>query len=203
LVDRPICNEHADTQGPEPSGAWHRAAVSDLQPGRVPLHVNVGTQFWESYEVLIPRNSPLATSHHGWLGLGSPAYGAPYAGSPSLGLEIVGGHFRFQRNGFASHPWQIAWERPVTLGRWIRFTWHVLLSQNGYVQLFMNNQPLQLADGATTSTTLYMPVIDQSDFRGPWFSQLSVYYQHNTYPQVTLYFRNFRIATTEALAVAP
>ena len=46
-----------------------------------------------------------------------------------------------------------------------------------------------------------MPVLDPANYRGPWVSQLSVYYKHNTFPQVTVYFRDFRIATTEALAV--
>ena len=78
----------------------------------------------------------------------------------------------------------------------------MLLSQSGFVQLWMNNQPVELADGSTSSTTLNMPVIDQGDDRGPWFSQLSVYFKHNAFPQVTIYFRDFRIATTEALAVA-
>ncbi len=165
------------------------------------LRVKPGSQFWESYEVYVPSNFPVAASQHGWIALGSPAYGAPFAGSPSVGLEITDGDFRFQRNGYASDPWQIAWQTPLVLGQWIRFTWHALLSENGYVQLYMNGKPLELADGATTSTTLYMPVLDQSDFRGPWFSQLSVYYKHNMVPQVTLYFRDFRIAKTEAVAV--
>lgn len=166
-----------------------------------PLGVRAGGQFWESYEIYLPTNFPVAGTHHAWIGLGSPAYGAPFAGSPTVGLSIVDGDFRFQRNGFASHPWQIAWQTPLVLGRWIRFTWHVLLSGNGYVQLYMNNQPLELTDGTSSSTTLYMPVLDQSNYRGPWFSQLSVYYKHNAFPQVTLYFKDFRIATTEALAV--
>jgi hypothetical protein len=167
-----------------------------------PLQVRPGNEFWESYEVYVPPNFPLTASHHGWIGLGSPAFGAPFAGSPSVGLEIVNGDFRFQRNGYATNPWQIAWQTPLVLGHWIRFTWHVLLSQSGYVQLYMNNQQLELADGTTKSTTLYMPVIDQTNYLGPWYSQLSVYYKHNTFPHVTLYFRAFRIATTEALAVS-
>jgi len=167
-----------------------------------PLGVKVGGQFWESYEVFLPRSFPLAASRHSWISLGSPAFGPPWAGTPPAELSIVGGDFRFQRNGFASDPWQVAWQAPIVLGRWIRFTWHVMLSQNGYVQLWMNNQPLELADGSSSSTTLYMPVIDQTDTRGPWFSQLAVYYKHGTFPQLTVYFRDFRIATTEALAVA-
>jgi hypothetical protein len=166
-----------------------------------PLPLRPGREFWESYEVYVPTNFPLAASHHGWIALGSPAFGAPFAGSPSVGLEIIDGNFRFQRDGFATDPWQIAWQTPLVLGHWIRFTWHVLLSESGYVQLFMNNQQLELADGAAKSTTLYMPVIDQTNSLGPWFSQLSVYYKRNTFPHITLYFRDFRIATTEALAV--
>jgi Polysaccharide lyase len=165
-----------------------------------PLSNSPGVQFWESYEVYVPTNFPLAATHHGWISLGSPAFGPPWAGTPSVELAIVDGDFRFQRNGYAADPWQIAWQTPVVEGRWVRFTWHVLLSRAGYVQLYMNNAPLELADGSATSTTLYMPVIDQSNYEGPWISQLAVYYKHNMAPKVTLYFRDFQIAKTEALA---
>ncbi len=167
-----------------------------------PLSVKPGDQFWESYEVYVPTSFPLAATRHGWISLGSPAYAPPFAGTPSVELSIGGGDFRFQRNGYASHPWQIAWQTPLVLGRWVRFTWHVLLSRAGYVQLYMNNQPVELAGGTTPSTTLYMPVIDQTNYEGPWISQLALYYKHNLSPQLTLYFRDFRIAKTEALAVA-
>ena len=89
----------------------------------------------------------------------------------------------------------------MVLGQWIRFTWHVRLAQVGSVQLWMNDQPAQLADGSTLSTTLHMPVLDPGNAKGPWFSQLSVYYKHNSFRRVTVYFRSFRIASTEALAV--
>ena len=167
-----------------------------------PLPVRPGGQFWESYEVYVPTNFPVAATRKSWIALGSPAFGPPWTGTPSVALSIDDGNFRFQRDGYASDPWQIAWQTPLVLGEWVRFTWHVLLSQSGYVQLWMNNQPVELADGATSSTTLNMPVIDQGDARGPWFSQLSVYFKHNSFRQVTIYFRDFRIATTEALAVA-
>ena len=166
-----------------------------------PLPISVGDQFWESYEVYLPRSFPVAATYHGWLALGSPAYGAPWAGSPPVELAINDGHFRFQRDGYAAYPWQIAWQAPLVLGRWVRFTWHVQLSRTGFVQLYMDNQPLELSNGSSASTTLFMPVLDPSDDRGPWVSTLQVYYRHDEFPQVTVYFRDFRIARTEALAV--
>ncbi len=66
----------------------------------------------------------------------------------------------------------------------------------------MNNQPVELADGTTSSTTLDIPVLDPTNDQGPWISQLSDYFEHNTFRQVTIFFRDFRIATTEALAVS-
>ena len=166
-----------------------------------PLRVRPGGQFWESYEVYVPRSFPVARTYHAWVALGSPAYGAPWAGSPSIELGINAGHFRFQRNGFADHPWQIAWQMPLVLGRWVRFTWHVLLSRQGFAQLYVDNSPVALASGGSRSTTLAMPVIDQSNGIGPWFSQLSVYFQHNAFSKLTLYFKDFRIGTSEAATV--
>ena len=167
-----------------------------------PLPVRPGGQFWESYEIYLPDNFPLAATRNNWLALGSPAFGPPWAGTPSVALSIVDGNFRFQRDGYAADPGQIVWQAPVALGQWIRFTWHVLLSEHGYVQLWMNNQPAELNNGGTLTTTLRMPVLDPGNSAGPWFSQLSLYYKHNAFRQVTAYFRGFRIATTEALAVA-
>jgi hypothetical protein len=166
-----------------------------------PLPVRPGGQFWESYEVYVPKNFPVGQTYHGWIALGSPAYGAPWAGSPSVNVAITDGHFRFQRNAYADHPYQIAWQMPLVLGRWVRFTWHVLLSRQGFTQLYVNNAPVELADGSSRSTTLSMPVIDQTDGTGPWFSQLSVYFEHDVFPKLTLYFKDFRIGTTEAAAV--
>jgi hypothetical protein len=166
-----------------------------------PLRVKPGSRFWESYEVYVPKNFPVALTKNAWIALGSPAYGAPFAGPPPVGLSITDGKFRFQRNGFASHPYQIAWQMPLALGRWVRFTWHILLSRNGFTQLYVNGVPVELANGNSRSTTLSMPVIDQTDGTGPWYSQLSVYFQHNVFPKLTLYFKDFRIGTTEAAAV--
>ena len=169
-----------------------------------PLRVRVGGQFWESYEVYLPANFPVAATRDGWVALGSPAYGPPEYGTPPVSLSIEDGNFRFQRDGYAAQPWQIAWQAPLIVGQWVRFTWHVKLSQHGFVQLWMNDQPIELANPGTgtSSTTLNMPVIDPGNARGPWFSQLSVYMKHNSFRSVTAYFRGFRIATTQALAEA-
>lgn len=166
-----------------------------------PLHLSPGGRFWESYEVYVPKGFPVAQTYHAWISLGSPAFGEPYAGSPTAEVEIIDGHFRFQRNGFASHPWQIAWQTPLVLGRWVRFTWHVGFSSAGFTQLYYNNAPVELANGSSRSTTLSMPVIDASDSTGPWISQLCLYYQHNAFPDLTVYFKDFRLAKTEAAAV--
>jgi hypothetical protein len=166
----------------------------------VPLPVRRGGQFWESYELYVPSSFPVGATYSGWLGLGSPAYGPPFSGPPSVGLSIGNGDFRFQRDGFAADPWQIAWHEPVVLRRWIRFTWHVKLSRRGFVQLYVNGRPVELTSSQGESTTLHMAVLDPGNAKGPWISQISAYYKLNEFPQVTLYFRDFRIATTKAIA---
>jgi hypothetical protein len=164
-----------------------------------PLPVKPGAQFWESYEVYVPTNFPIAASYDGWLGLGSPAFGPPW-GVPTIGMSITDGDFRYQRNGDQPNPWQIAWQQPIVTGQWIRFTWHVGFSKTGFVQLYVNDVAEPLLNGTTSSTTLHMPVIDSGNDIGPWISQLSVYYEKDLYPSVTLYFKGFTIATTQAAA---
>ncbi|MGO9956045.1 MAG: hypothetical protein ACLP50_08695, partial [Solirubrobacteraceae bacterium] len=88
--------------------------------------VTEGRPFWESYEVYLPTNFPLARTNLGWLTFGSPFYGAPFAGSPSLGLQLDSGDWRWQGNLYApGTAWEIYWQTPATLGKWTRFTWYV------------------------------------------------------------------------------
>ena len=70
-----------------------------------------GNAYWQSYRFYIPKSFTLVPGA-GWVSLETGAFGYPYAGSPPLELSIENGDFRFQRNGFAPTPWQIAWGHP-------------------------------------------------------------------------------------------
>ena len=162
--------------------------------------ITYGQAFWESYEVYVPPSFPVAQTHGGWLGLGSPLYGAPFTAEPTTGISLIDGQIRFQLNRLAPQPYQIEWQEPIVTGTWIRITWHILPSMAGYTQLFVNDQPvsLPLPYGVGSSTTLPMSTIDAGSSNGPWYSQLSVYYKAGEYTQATLYFKGFKIGTTQA-----
>jgi hypothetical protein len=162
--------------------------------------VRQGTPFWESYEFYLPLNFPVSETYGGWVALGSPFYGAPSAGTPPTEISLNNGEIRFMRDGHAPSPYQTAWEEPIVLGQWIRITWHIMPSTNGWVQLYVNGVPVSLYNGSTSSTTLDMPLVDPTNDVGPWYSQMSVYYKLNEFSALTIDFRDFKIATTQTAA---
>jgi hypothetical protein len=159
-----------------------------------------GGTYWQSYEVYVPTSDTLPTNPSAWIGLGAVAYGAPFAGSPPVGLSIFKSMFRFQRNAYAPEPWQIAWTAPVVKGQWYRFTWHYLFSATGWVELYVNDVQVGLRSAATTVKRLPIAMIDATDNKGPWEAQEQLYYQLNAMPSAQIYFKNYKIATTQLAA---
>ena len=145
-TSRPRAHESAKSRIQQ--GPWHRAArfqtdnrdVFPLTPTAnpraqlvTPLPVKARCAVLGKLRGIdLPRNFPLARSRHGWIGARQSGLRRAIAGSPRLALAIVDGHFRFQRNGFAlpSVADRLASGRSPSVS-WIRFTWHVLLSQSG------------------------------------------------------------------------
>jgi hypothetical protein len=164
--------------------------------------VRANQPFWESYELYLPPSFPAKLTNGSWVTFGSPFYGPPFNGTPSIDLEVTNGHFLWQANANAPHPWQVLWEAPVVTGHWIRFTWFVNPAASGFVELYVDDVPVSVNNGSTTTLGTNLPVLDASNDLGPWCSQLSVYMQHNVFSSVTAYFRDFAIGTTQAAADA-
>jgi hypothetical protein len=164
--------------------------------------VTAGQPFWESYEVFLPSDFPVAQTDGGWVALGSPFYGAPYEGSPSVGLEITGGRFRWTTDAHAQVHGQILWQSPVILGRWVRFTWYIVPARDGFAELSVGGRAVSVTYEGRTGYGAHIPVIDAGNARGPWSSQLSVYYRRDEFSSATIYFRRFAIGTTRAAAEA-
>jgi hypothetical protein len=159
-----------------------------------------GVAFWESYQLYLPTSFPTAQTWGGWVAFGSPFYGAPWTGTPSVSLQIMNGQFLWEANGNAAFPWAPLWRSPVVTGRWIRFTWYVVPATSGFAELYVNDRPVWVRTAGPLQRGADLAVIDQSNAQGPWYSQLSVYYQHNEFPQLTAYFKDFKIATTQQAA---
>jgi hypothetical protein len=157
-----------------------------------------GQQYWQSFEIYVPTSFTFAKT--GWLFLESAVYGAPFNAQPPLTISIENGAFRFQRSGVGAHPFQIAWTTPVVKGKWYRFTWHFDLSASGWVQLYVNDVQQPLLNGSTQVTQLPLATLDSSDYKGPWYSQEQVYFQHNAYQSATIDFKNYAVGTTQAAA---
>jgi len=157
-------------------------------------------RYWESYEVYVPTSFNVADSYDGWLSLGSPFYGSPFAGTPPIEMMIMDDEFLWGSNRDSQVPGTVLFRKPLVLGQWVRFTWHIFPSNNGFVELYVNNEPVVSTYNGSTGLGVDIPVLDETDDKGPWYAQLSVYYEYGEYPSVTLYFKNFRIASTLAAA---
>jgi hypothetical protein len=184
------------------SDVWPRTPTANpraqlVTPDNV---VRPGDRFWESYEIYLPTTFPVAQTMNGWLALGSPFYGAPWNGSPSVGLEITDGDFRWATNEYAQVPWHILWQRPIVTGRWIRFTWDINPSAAGFAELYVNDVAVHVNYDRHQQHGAHLPVMDQTNSDGPWESQLSAYFKLNEFAKVTIYFKDFRIATTQGAA---
>jgi hypothetical protein len=159
-----------------------------------------GMQIWESFDIYLPTDFPVSDSYNGWLALGSPFFGSPYSNTPPEQISIQNGNFEFERNENAPSPWEAAWTMPLVLGRWVRFTWHLDLATGGWAQLYVNDQLQTLNQLGSGYTTLPMDVEDSTNDGGAWAAQLSAYYKLNEYSSVTIYYKDFKIATTQAAA---
>jgi Polysaccharide lyase len=176
------------TGNPRAQLITHNGVVTQNQP------------FWESYEVYIPASFPTSLTYNSWIALGSPFYGAPWNGSPSVELQIENGDFIWRTNAYSQKPGSILWQSPVVTNQWVRFTWYVNPAIDGFAELYVNGQPLTVTYNGHTGAGVDIPVIDATNDTGPWESQLSVYMEHNVFSELTMYFKNFTIATTQALA---
>lgn len=163
-----------------------------------PLMFKPGQTYWESFEVYIPTNYTFTKS--GWVSLESAVYGYPYNGTPPATLSLENGSFRFQRDQYAPNPWQIAWSTPVVRGQWYRFTWHFLFAAKGWIELYVNDVQQSLKSGSSTVKQLPISLLDPTDSKGPWMSQEQLYYQLGLYPSASVYFKNYKVATTQAAA---
>jgi hypothetical protein len=159
-----------------------------------------GKEFWESFQVYLPDSFPLDTPADDWIALGSPFYGSPFNGSPSIELQIVDGKFYWNTDAYAPTPGKVLWSSPVVRGTWIRFTWHVIASTAGFVELYVNGAPVSVTYDGVTGNGVHIPVVDSTNNRGPWFSQLSVYYKYGAFAGLDAYFKDFKIGTTQVAA---
>jgi hypothetical protein len=162
--------------------------------------IKQGGTYWQSFQVYVPKTDTLPTDPNQWIGLGAVAYGAPFNGSPPVGISIFNNMFRFQRNQNGPDPYQISWTAPVVKGQWYRFTWHYLFSTAGWVELYVNGVQVNLKYGSTLVKQLPIGMIDSTDNKGPWGPQEQLYYRLNAMPSASIYFKNYKIASTQALA---
>ena len=183
-----------------------------VSPGGI---INSGGTYWVSFEMYLPASFPAGGApSNGFILLNESGYGAPYAGSPPIALYANNGDFEIQRNASSSPAYQVAWQSPIVRGQWVRFTFHFLHSTNGWFELYMNGVQQELYDGpaqtpasdpnAAANSTLQMPVNyqDSSDNTGPWYAYEQVYYSVNTFPSLTVDYKDFTVATTQAAAEA-
>jgi hypothetical protein len=165
-----------------------------------PLIIRPGETVWESWLMYFPADLPYVPPAD-WLALWTPAYGAPFDGSPPTGFQIAGSRLELGRNGYAALPWVPAWTMPVPIARWTRFTVHFDFARAGWISLYVDGREQMLSGNhGRPVRRLDMALIDATNHTGPNASRILVYYAHGAFPSVTVYYADFRVATTRGAA---
>jgi hypothetical protein len=160
-----------------------------------------GDEFWWNSEFLLPTDFP--SSVPGWVTLLEGPYGEPFDGTPPWHIEANGEHLQWSRNG--TYDWDVPWQMPLVRGRWVHVLVHELLAPDGWVEMWVDGEPVTFFPGNTynpgheaPTTRLQMKTLDASNAGGPNFAVIQSYRKKGMFETLTIYQGPMRIGETRA-----
>lgn len=205
----------AVTLVPDPAGSGQQvfrmtvsnADVAPITPTKDPRAqlvtpglIKIGDTFWLSTKIYLPSDFP--TQPPGWF-CGLQVYGPPFNGSPPWSICFdgpAGKQINWSRNGTYS---DMPWGMPMVKGQWINVLLHEKLASDGFVEMWINGQPVTFFDGSTnnphhvaSTQHLVMQTADKSNNGGNNTGDLQSYRQVNTLSTSTLYEWPMKIGKT-------
>jgi hypothetical protein len=164
-----------------------------------PEMLKPGQEFWMQEKFLIPADMP---SIPGWMSL-MAIYGPPFNGTGPWDVEIAENELRWQRNN--SYKWDIPWRTPLVKGQWTTITVHMLLATSGWVEMWINGQPIKFfSKGAynplkeAETQRLAMKTMDSSNSGGPNSARIMQYREAGMFQNGSVYFGALKVGTTLA-----
>jgi len=160
-----------------------------------------GDEFWWNSEFLLPTDFP--SSVPGWVTLLEGPYGEPFDGTPPWHIEANGEHLQWSRNG--TYDWDVPWQMPLVKGRWIHVLVHERFAPDGWVEMWIDGQPITFFGGGTynpaqeaPTTRLQMQTLDSSNAGGPNFAVIQSYRKKGMFETLTIFQGPMRIGETRA-----
>lgn len=166
-----------------------------------PSIIEPGEEFWWSGSFYLPAEFP--SSVPGWLTVMEGPYGPPFDGTPPWHIEVNGESIQWTRND--TYAYDIPWQMPLVRGQWIDVTVHELFSESGWVEMWVDGQPITFFSGGTynphgepATTRLQMQTRDHSNDGGPNFTVIQSYREAGIFATVSLLQGPMAIGTTKA-----
>jgi hypothetical protein len=160
-----------------------------------------GMEVWFATEFLVPNRYPRVPAG-GWVSLMS-FYGPPFHNSSPWQLELAGRNLQWQRN--STYDFDIPFKQPLRRGQWVSVLMHERFDRHGFVELWIDGEPIEFFDGDTynphriaPTRRLKMATRDQSNNRGPNSARIAQYRRAGMFNVGTLYFGPLRVGPTRA-----
>jgi hypothetical protein len=204
-------------QVPDPAGSGHRVLRLTAYGGDVnpltptdnpraqlvgPPNIEPGDEVWESWRMYFPASFP-NVAYPKWLGLMTPFYGPPFAGSGPLGFEMRGSRLAMGVNEYALVHWVPVWSVPLVRRRWYRFALHFKFAAPGWVELWVNDKPQLLREANVSAYRLHLSLIDPSNWGGANSARILIYFKRGAFRRVSVYYSAFRMGGERADVNAP
>jgi hypothetical protein len=164
-----------------------------------PANITSGEEIWLSTKFMLPASFP--SSIPGWMSLVS-IYGPPFNGSSPWQIGIGGNELNWQRN--STYNYDIPWQTPYTRGKWTTVLLHERFGTEGWVEMWINGQPVDFFSGPTTynpghhasTERLAMKTMDASNNGGANAAKIMQYRQVGMFSTASVYFGALRLGKT-------
>jgi Polysaccharide lyase len=206
----------AITEAPDPAGSGQTVFKMTVKDGDVaPITptenpraemlsfptIRSGDEIWFSSKFFLPASFP--SSVPGWMNVMQGPYGPPWNGPPPWHLEVNGSNIKWTRN--STYNWDVPWQMPLVRNSWVSVTVHERFGPDGWIEMWVNGQPITFFGGGTynpnkvaPANRLSMATMDQSNSGGPNYVYLQSYRKVGMLSSVTSYAGPLTIGQTKA-----
>lgn len=152
-----------------------------------PPLIENGDEFWLSTKFLIPQSFPTV---NGWMSL-MEIHGPPFNGSSPWQIEVVNGKLQWMRNG--TYHWDVPWQMPLVKGSWVNVLLHERFASDGFVEMWINGQPVSFFG---RETRLAMKTMDSSNSSGANSAKIMQYREEGMFESASVFFGSLKLGLT-------
>lgn len=154
-----------------------------------------GGEYWLHTRFMVPSSFPSVPK---WLTLLS-LYVADGPGAPAPWHLQINGGSQLDWERIATYGWDVPFSMGLPKGRWVDVLHHTLLSEQGWVETWIDGVPITFSVKGYTGTRLAMKTIDKTSNPGPNYAKICNYRASGMYDQGPIYFTGLDVGTTRAI----